>query len=426
MARPSPIRFGLVGGRLGHSWSREIHQQLGSWPYELIELDDAGAKQFFLEGVWQGLNVTIPHKALAASIADERSGRVERIGAANTLVRGEDGRILAENTDVLGFSWLLERFSKRAFNKGAQAAYGGKKALVLGSGGASAAVRAALEDLAMDVVIVSRSAPETYEGLSTRHADAALLVNATPVGMHPNCPASPIEPDVLAELTGLTGVVDLIYNPLRTKLLMDAEDLGLPAENGLGMLVAQAYFASEIFQGEKLDEEGIYQIWRALEARMANIVLIGMPGVGKSSTGRKLARMLGRPYVDLDDVIEIDCGKSPAQIIEEDGEPAFRAAETAALARSGSQSGLVIACGGGIVTQQQNYQLAHQNGVVIHLKRDISTLSMEGRPLSARVGLEQLYSERAPLYARWADHVIECTGTPEGDANLILETIGLA
>ncbi len=424
MAAGSAARFGLMGEHLCHSWSREIHKALGSWPYELIELDAAGAEELFTRGSWDGLNVTIPHKALAARVADEPSERVLRTGAANTLVRRSDGSIAAENTDVLGFASLLERFSRTHLADDAHGALGGKKALVLGSGGASSAVCAALEDAGVRPVVISRTGTETYEGLELRHADAALIVNTTPVGMYPACPATPLAGHDLARFQGLLGVIDVIYNPLRTKLLMDAEELGIPTANGLWMLVEQARHASQIFQETRIDEALSEAIEAELAAGMANIMLIGMPGTGKTTTGKRLARSLGRPFIDLDDAVTIEQGMSPAQMIEGQGVAAFRKVETEVLCRYGRESGLVIACGGGVVTMPENYQLAHQNSTIVLLRRDASTLSAAGRPISAQVGVEELARERGPLYERWADLSIDCTGTPDGDASLILQTLG--
>ena len=411
--------FGLVGRTLGHSWSRQIHERLGSAPYALHELEPDEVATFVRDGAWRGLNVTIPYKRLAAELADERSPRVERLGAANTLVRREDGSILAENTDVLGFFWMLARFCRRELGSSVSEALGSRKALVLGSGGASQAVRLALEEYAgMDVVTVSRSGKETYEGLARRHADAALVVNTTPVGMFPNCPASPLDEETLSALTGLVAVLDVVYNPRRTGLLLAAERLGLPAESGLAMLVAQALYASELFQGRDLDDSLVAEVEGQIRAQTENVVLIGMPGAGKSSCGRALARLLGRPFVDVDEAIALECGRSAAQIIREDGEEAFRAVETEVTGRYAARSGLVLACGGGVVTREENRDLIRQNARVVFLDRPIAELSDDGRPMSQTKGVERLAAERMDAYRSWADVTLPCTGSPAGDAEL--------
>lgn len=411
--------FGLIGHPLGHSWSPQIHARLGSVPYDLHDLDEKGAKDLILRGTWHGLNVTIPHKRLAAELADERSSRVDALGVANTLVRRPDGTIFAENTDVLGFSLMLERFFRREHGAAPAELLAGRTALVLGSGGASRAVRAALKETGAHVVVVSRSGDETYEGLAERRADAALVVNTTPVGMFPNCPASPLDDATLGSLHDLLGVLDVVYNPCRTGLCLAAERLGIPSESGLAMLVGQALFASELFQGRPLDRELVGAIERQISLQTENVVLIGMPGAGKSSCGRALARLLGRPLVDIDDALELECGRGAAQIIREDGEDAFRAIETRVTGTYGARSGLVIACGGGVVTRPENYDLLHQNGRIFFLDRPIEELSSDGRPVSQAKGVERLAEERMGLYRAWADEVVRCTGSAEGDARAV-------
>ena len=418
--------FGLIGRRLGHSWSPLIHESLGSAPYALLELEPEEVEPFLRGGAWRGLNVTIPYKLDAARLADVRSDAVSALGAANTLVRRGDGTILAENTDVLGFAWLLTRFCRERLGGSPRELLEGREALVLGSGGAARAVSYALETYAgASAVMVSRSGPEGYEDLERRHRDAALVVNATPVGMYPACPATPLEQGVLAALPGLLGVLDIVYNPRRTGLVLAAERLGLPAESGLAMLVAQALYASELFQGRDLDDALIGGIERDLLARTDNVVLIGMPGAGKTSCGRELARLLHRPFVDLDDAIALESGREPSRIITEEGEEAFRRLETEAARRYGGRSGLVVACGGGIVTRAENYDLLHQNGTVVLIDRPLDQLSSDGRPLSQAQGIERLAAQRRPLYESWADVTVRCTGSASGDAAAVRDLLGL-
>ena len=426
MADEQELRFGLLGRKLGHSWSPQIHAQLGSIPYALVEREPEEAEDFLRAGSWKGLNVTIPYKMLAAKVADERSPRVERIGAANTLVHREDGSIFAENTDVLGFAWLLTRFAQREFGCSASDAFGGSEALVLGSGGACQAVRAALEDeVGCHVAVISRKGADTYEHITERHPHAVLIVNTTPVGMYPTCPASPLTDETLCSFGKLKAVVDVVYNPERTGICLAAERLGIPSESGLGMLVSQAHFASELFQGCRLDETRIDQIVHSIRMSQRNIVLIGMPGAGKTSTGRALARMLSRPFIDLDDAFAVDTGVSAAQFIREHGEPAFRERETKVAKFYGSQSGLVIACGGGIVTQPCNYDLIHQNGTIAFIDRPLYQLTSDGRPVSQLKGIERLANERMDFYRGWSDVAISCTGTAAGDALLLKARLGL-
>ena len=418
--------YGLVGHPLGHSWSPQIHERLGSAPYALHDLGADEAAAFLHDGAWRGLNVTIPHKRLAAELADVRSPAVERLGAANTLVRDEGGRIVAENTDVLGFSWMLARFCRERLGGSPSELLEGRKVLVLGTGGAGTAVRDALENAAgAHAVTISRAGDQTYDTLAERHADAVLLVNTTPVGMFPRCPASPVDEEALSRLTGLRGVLDVVYNPTRTGLCLAAERLGIPCESGLAMLVAQALYASELFQGRKLDDGLVGQIERDILAQTENVVLIGMPGAGKTSCGRALARLLGRPFVDLDEAIALETGRGAAQIIREDGEDAFRAVETEVTGRYAARSGLVVACGGGVVTREANYPLLHQNGRIVFLDRPVSELSSDGRPVSQAKGVERVAAERMGLYRAWADVTVSCTGTPAGDAESVRGLLGL-
>ncbi|MBQ9058650.1 MAG: shikimate kinase [Atopobiaceae bacterium] len=419
-------RFGLIGRKLGHSWSPIIHAQLGTHPYHLIELEPNDVESFLRQGSWQGLNVTIPYKRVAVECATVVSERVKRLGAANTLTKDSSGTIYADNTDVIGFSYMLERFSKRHFGASAAEVFAASKLVVLGSGGGSTAVVAALEEIPnSSVVVISRSGDNNYDNLCERHADASLIVNTTPVGMYPACPQSPLSDEQLDCFTQLKAVIDIVYNPLHTGLVQAAEARSIPAETGLVMLVAQAHAASERFQDTTLDTALIEQIESNLLNRMTNIVLIGMPGIGKTGTGRRLAHLLGRPFVDMDDAITIEYGRSPSQIITEDGVEAFRALETKVTADYASRQGLIISCGGGVVTRAENYAPLHQNGIIIMLDRPIEQLTTTGRPLSQQLGVQKLAEERMPLYHAWADHILSCTGTPQGDAELLKDMLGL-
>lgn len=420
------ISFGLLGHPLGHSWSPQIHAQLGAYRYDLVDLDEDSARAFLLGNGWQGLNVTIPYKRMAAELADQRSHRVDRLGVANTLVRQQDGTVFAENTDVLGFAWMLDRFCQSKLGGTPREVLGAGEALVLGTGGAAQAVRAALEDSAgCTVSLISRRGDDTYENLVERHPHARLVVNATPVGMYPNCPESPLSTEVLSGLLELRGVLDVVYNPERTGLCLAAEQLGLASESGLAMLVAQAHFASELFQGKRLDDSKVGQIEDAIRHSQRNIVLIGMPGAGKTSTGRILARSLSRPFIDLDDAFDMEVGCSPEVFIRNHGEEEFRKHESEVAKLYGARSGLVIACGGGIVTRERNYANLHQNGTIAFIDRPLYQLTSAGRPISQLKGIERLANERMGLYESWADVRISCTGSAAGDAALLRSRLGL-
>ncbi len=426
MAPVREVTYGLLGRTLGHSWSPKIHAALGSAPYQLIELEPDEVTPYIRSGNWKGLNVTIPYKRVAAEAADVRSPRVEALGVANALVHLDDGRIFADNTDVLGFSTLLEYFCRERLETTPRAMFAGKKALVLGTGGAAQAVSYALREMVgCEVAFISRSGTSTYENLLELHADAALIVNTTPVGMYPNCPASPLKDGVLEQLPQLQGVLDVIYNPTRTGLCQQAERVGIPAESGLAMLVWQAVYASELFQGKDLDGSLAARIIADITLETGNVVLIGMPGAGKTSSGRALARMTRRPFIDLDDAFSVETGIDPATFIKTYGEDAFREQETAILKGYASRAGLVIACGGGVVTRPENYAPLHQNGTIVMIDRNLSELSSKNRPISQTRGILKLAEERMALYRDWADVVLPCTGSPAGDAELIRRSLGL-
>ena len=419
-----PQRFGLVGRKLAHSFSPAIHKALGSYPYELIELEPDALGPFFAGDSWEGLNVTIPYKRQAAAAADVRSSRVEALGVANTLVRLHDRRIYAENTDVLGFQAMLEDFCEKTFEANPADIFAGEKALILGTGGAAQAVAHALgKTFDTHVAFVSRTGECTYENLLELHADAALIVNTTPVGMYPACPASPLRPRTLERLPKLKAVVDVVYNPYRTGICLEAERIGIPFQSGLPMLVWQAFFASELFQGKVLDHALAQPIIDDVMRQTMNVSLIGMPGAGKSSTGRILAERLGRGFVDLDDAIATAQGKSPAEIIRTEGEAAFRAIETEVLGTFAARSGLVIATGGGVVVRERNYALLHQNSTIVFLDRPLNELAKDGRPLSQARGIEALAAERMGRYRGWADITHRCLGSAEADAEALLALI---
>lgn len=417
--------YGLLGRTLGHSWSPQIHAKLGSTPYALFEREPDEVEAFIRTASWRGLNVTIPYKRRAAELADVRSPRVEALGVSNTLVREPDGSIVADNTDILGFNAMLSAFCIRELGSSARAVLDGKKALILGTGGAAQAVAYALATYAgAQVSFVSRTGSSTYENLLDQHRDAVLVVNSTPVGMYPNCPASPLAEGTLEQLPELLGVLDVIYNPLRTGICLQAERAGIPSESGLAMLVWQAHYASELFQAIDLDPSVTEGIVGALKASQTNIALIGMPGAGKTTTGRALARLLGRPFIDLDDAFEMEMGTSAELFIRANGEEAFRERETAVVAHYGKQSGLVIACGGGVVTKQRNYDLLHQNARICFIDRPLYQLTSDGRPVSQLKGIHRLAEERMDLYRGWTDVSISCTGSAQGDALLLKARLG--
>ena len=387
------MQCGLLGRKLGHSYSPQIHESLGSYRYDLFEKEPEEVGDFLKSGAFTGLNVTIPYKKDVIPFLDELSPIAKRLSAVNTIVRRTDGSLIGHNTDYFGFRYLVERSSL---------AVGGKKVLVLGSGGASNTAVAVLRELGAEVIIISRSGENHYNNLHL-HRDASVIVNTTPVGMYPNTGVSPVD---LNQFPELEGVLDAIYNPARTRILLDAEEKGLVAVNGLWMLVAQAKESAEWFTGSAIPDCIIPEIHRKLRRQMENLILIGMPGCGKSTIGKLLAEETGKRFVDADEALEARLNRKITDIIPKDGEAAFRQMETDTLSELGKQSGLVIATGGGCVTQARNYPLLHQNGTILWLTREIQKLPTDGRPLSQAGKLNEMYEKRQPLYRQFADEEI--------------------
>ena len=389
---------GLLGRKLGHSYSPAIHGYLADYTYELFEREPDELRDFLKNGEFSGLNVTIPYKKEVAALCDKLTDRARKLGAVNTVVRCADGTLIGHNTDYFGFQSMV---AKSGLN------VSGKKVLVLGSGGASVTAVSVLQELGAKVIVISRSGENNYSNLE-RHADASVIVNTTPVGMYPQVGISPIDLDLFPNLE---GVLDVVYNPARTQLLLDAEKRGLITENGLWMLVAQAKESAEWFSGHEIDNGQILRIHTMLRRQMENIILIGMPGCGKSTIGRALADSLGKKFVDADTEIERRAGVSIPTIFASDGERGFRQMESAVLADLGKESSLVIATGGGCVTVADNYRSLHQNGKILWIERDISALPTEGRPLSHKDKLAQMYAVRKSMYAAFADKRFENNGT---------------
>lgn len=409
------VKCGLLGRKLGHSFSPQIHNQLADYSYELFELEPEELADFFERADFSGLNVTIPYKKDAMAYCHELTDIARRIGCVNTVVRSADGRLLGHNTDYDGFKWLVE-------STGVSPA--GKKTLVLGNGGASLTVQTVLRDMgASEVVVVSRGGEDNYLNFY-RHSDAAILVNATPVGMYPHNGESLAE---LERLPGLECVIDVVYNPAKTRLLLDAERLGIVCANGLGMLVAQAAAASQMFLGRGYDEDYVNQsvrrILHSLRRDTMNILLVGMPGSGKSTVGRILAEKLGRAFYDADEELVKRWGVSIPEIFAAEGEKGFRLKETETLSELTKLSGCVISAGGGAVTVKENLDLMRQNSVIVWLRRDISLLPVEGRPISQTNSLEALYAKRKPMYEAAADVRIDNERSPEETAQAIITAI---
>ena len=405
------MNCGLLGEKLGHSYSPAIHAMLADYDYRLYEKTPAELEDFLLRGEWDGLNVTIPYKKAVIPCCAELSETAKRCGSVNTLIRLPGGGIRGENTDAYGFAYLLRSLG---FDPA------GKKAVIFGSGGAAATVRAVLEARgAREIVTLSRRGQDNYDHLD-RHSDAQLVVNATPVGMFPHNGEAAAS---LSSFENCEAVADLIYNPARSTLLMEAEARGLPCVNGLGMLVAQAKRSCELFLGAAIPDGEVARIEDELARGMGNIILIGMPGCGKSTIARLLAEKTGRELRESDTLIEREAGLPIPEIFRREGEEGFRSRETAALTALGKLSGKVIATGGGCVTREENYPPLHQNGVIVRLLRDPGKLPKEGRPISLRSDLGELYEQRRPYYERFADFAVSNDGTPEETVRAILEKL---
>jgi len=402
------MKCGLLGRTLGHSYSPQIHSYLGDYPYCIFEKEPEDVGNFLQHGDFTAINVTIPYKKDVMPYCAELTDCAKKMGAVNTIIRRADGSLLGHNTDYFGLHYTFNRMGL---------SLNGKKVLVLGSGGASVTTVIVLKELGANVVIVSRTGENNYNNLLL-HRDAAAIVNTTPVGMYPKSGVSPVDLDIFPNLE---GVLDIIYNPARTKLLLDAAERNIPCENGLWMLVAQAKEAAEWFTGKKISDDIIPEIYEKMCKRMENIVLVGMPGCGKSTVGRLLAEELNREFVDADAEIVKEAEMSIPEIFEKYGEEGFRETETKVLARLGQKSCLVIATGGGCVTREENYPLLHQNGTIYWIKRDIDSLPTDGRPLSQAGKLNQLYQVRKPLYERFADRTVVNDGGLEDTVEKILK-----
>ena len=393
------MKCGLLGRKLGHSYSPQIHAYLGDYPYALFEREPEDVETFLKTGDFTAINVTIPYKKTVMPYC-KLTDTAKYMGSVNTIIRQPDGSLLGHNTDYFGFTSMVQRSGLNPK---------GKKSLVLGSGGASVTAVAVLKEMGANVIVISRSGENNYENLHL-HADAAIICNCTPVGMYPNNGVSPIDLDRFPQLE---GVLDMIYNPARTKLLMDAADRGLINCNGLWMLVAQAKEAAEWFLNQTLPDSLIADVYNKMRLQMENMILIGMPGCGKSTVGKLLAEKLGKAFVDADTNLVEAFGKSIPDIFAEEGEAGFREKETQILNELGKKSGLIIATGGGCVTQNRNYPLLHQNGTIFWLQRDIDSLPTDGRPLSQTGKLAEMYRIRKPMYDRICDHIVDNNRTVE-------------
>lgn len=388
------MTYGLIGEKLGHSYSKVIHNLLGNQAYTLKEIAPENLPAFMETSGFQGINVTIPYKERVMPYCT-LSPEAQRIGCVNTIVH-KDGQLFGHNTDYAGFLYMLRRGG---------IALKGKKVVILGSGGTSkTAACVAADEGAGEVIKVSRQGAHNYDNVAN-HADAQILINTTPVGMYPRNLDAPVS---LESFPCLEGVVDVIYNPLKTALTLAAAERGIPHTNGLSMLVAQAAYAHGLFFGVDVDEATMEQILTEVQKQMRNVVLVGMPGCGKTTFGQMLAQTLGLAFVDTDECIQVQTGHSPSEFITTHGEAHFREIEKEVVAQVAKQTGQVIATGGGSVLLPENRMAMKQNGFVVFLDRPLELLATEGRPLSTN--LNALYSTRYPIYTQMCDVCIQVEG----------------
>ena len=404
-------KYGCIGKKLTHSFSKEIHAKLADYAYDLIELAEEEIAPFFEKKDFAAINVTIPYKQTVIPYLDSISEVAERIGAVNTIVN-KDGKLCGYNTDYYGMKALIERIGIDLT---------GKKVLVLGTGGTSKTARVVAVDMgAAEILTVSRRKTDhyiTYEEAVQKHADANVIINTTPSGMYPDCESRPID---ITEFMQLIGVVDVVYNPLCTNLVLDAKQRGIKAEGGLYMLVMQAVVAVERFLDTTIAKEVADQVFASIYASKENVVLTGMPGSGKSTVG-KLLNIEGFEFIDTDEEIEKRCGCSIKELIQEKGEAHFRALETEVIREVSSMNCRIISTGGGAVLKEENVRALKRNGKLYFLNADLSRLqATDSRPLSdTQEKLARLYTERMSLYTGTADVVVPDLRTPQDEADYI-------
>lgn len=410
------MKYGLIGEHLKHSYSCEIHAQIADYEYELHEIPPSGLGGFLKKREFNAINVTIPYKQDVIPYLDEISDTAKRIGAVNTIVN-RNGRLYGDNTDFAGMLALTKHIGVDMK---------GRKVLILGTGGASKTGHALAEYMgAQSVFYVSRSGKDgsiSYEQAVTEHSDAQIIINATPVGMFPKQDGRPID---ISAFPKLEGVIDAIYNPLRTNLILDAQERGIPAEGGLYMLSAQAVHASAVFLDIPLDESLVDKAFKSVKNDKQNIVLIGMPSSGKTTVGRILAEKCGKQLADTDEYIVRKIGMPISDFFAKHGEAEFRKIEKETVAELSATGGRIIATGGGAVLDPENVRALKQNGVLVFLdRRPENLIATDDRPLaSRRSALEKLYTERYDIYCAAAELHIDANTTPEAEADAILKEL---
>ena len=412
------MQFGLIGGVLGHSYSCEIHAAVADYEYELRELKPEEVRPFIEKREFTGINVTIPYKQTVMPFLDEISEKAKAIGAVNTIIN-KNGKLYGYNTDFYGMTAMLRKYGIELKNK---------KVLVLGTGGTSKTANAVAKHLgAKEVLTVSRTKTEntvTYEEALSEHTDAQIIINTTPVGMFPNGGEKPVDISLFPDLT---GVADAIYNPLRTNLVLDAREKGIPTCGGLYMLAAQGVMASALFRDIPCDSSLVEKAFTQVENSKKNIVLTGMPTSGKTSVGTLAAEKTGRPFYDTDEITQEIIGMPIPDYIKKYGEAPFREKEKLAVLKASQYAGAVIATGGGAVLNDENARALRRNGTLVFLNRSIEKLTAAGdRPLSdSYEKLAKMYETRMPVYQKSADIVIDGDVTVQEAAQAVMKEMKL-
>lgn len=399
--------YGLIGRKLGHSYSPQIHSYLGDYEYNIYEMEEDAVGSFLEKREFDAINVTIPYKKTVMPFLDRIDASALKIGSVNTIVKEADGTLTGYNTDYYGFSYMLKKGNIDVC---------GKKVMILGDGGASATVQCVVKDLnAAEIIVVSRHTDTNYDNIHL-HYDSDIIINTTPVGMYPKNLEALVDLD---KFSNLSGVADLIYNPERTQLILDAGKKGINCISGLYMLSAQAKKAAEYFFRKDYDEGIIDFIVEKLSFELTNIVLVGMPGCGKTTIGTVLAENYGRKLVDMDALIVEKAGMTIPEIFALQGETGFRKIEAEVAKEVGKEKELVISTGGGVIVTPENHDALRQNATVVFINRDISVLPTDGRPLSQKNSLQEMYNKRLPLYRSICHHEVDGNGTVEEVAERI-------
>lgn len=399
--------YGLIGRKLSHSYSPQIHSYLGDYQYNIYEMEPEDVEIFLKKREFDAVNVTIPYKKTVMPFLDKIDESAVKIGSVNTIVKESDNTLTGYNTDYYGFSYMLKKGNIDVENK---------KVLILGDGGASVTVQSVVKDMnAAEIIVVSRHTDTNYDNIHL-HYDSDIIINTTPVGMYPHNLETLVNLD---NFKSLKGVADVIYNPKRTQIILNAEKKGINNISGLYMLSAQAKKAAEYFFRKEYDESIIDFITERLSFELTNIVLVGMPGCGKSTIGKIIAEHYGRDFVDMDSLIIEKAGKTIPEIFSDQGEKGFRSIEAEVAKETGKEKGLVVATGGGVIVTPENHDALRQNATVVFINRDIDILPTDGRPLSQKNNLHEMYKKRLPLYRAICHHEVDGNGTVEEVAERI-------